>query len=49
MTLNNPLSILSAKILGVGVELNIEHTDGTWTLCFIAEAIAWSYRKEWSK
>lgn len=49
MKINNPLVLLSAKLLGLGVELSVEHTDGVCKLCFVIEAVAWSYCKEWSK
>lgn len=47
LSLNNPLVLVSAKILGVGIELRVEHVDGVKKLCFQVDAIAWSYCKEW--
>jgi hypothetical protein len=49
LTLNNPLVLVSAKLLGVGVELRVEHVDDVWHLCLDIEAIAWSYCKAWGK
>ncbi len=47
LSLNNPLVLVSAKILGVGIELRVEHVDGVKKLCFQVDVIAWSYCKEW--
>jgi hypothetical protein len=47
LTLNNPLVLVSAKVLGVGIELRLEHVDGVRKICFQVDAIAWSYCKEW--
>lgn len=49
LELNNPLVLLSGKLLGVGVELSVAHVDNVWSLCFEAEAVAWRYCKEWSR
>lgn len=48
ITINNPLVLFAGKLLGVGIELRIDHVDGVYTLCFEAQAIAWKYCKEWS-
>jgi hypothetical protein len=46
--LNNPLPLLSAKILGFGIELVYEHHDDSRDkLCLTIEAIAWKYCKVW--
>jgi hypothetical protein len=47
--LNNPLVLFAGKLLGIGVEVRFEHTDGTKKLCFEVEVVAWSYCKEWSR
>lgn len=49
LKLNNPLVLVSAKLLGVGVELNFVRVDGAYKLCLGIEAVAWSYCKEWSR
>jgi len=47
MKMNNPLPILSAKVLSIGFDVNVEHADGTVKLCVSAEAVAWTWCKEW--
>lgn len=47
INLNNPLVLFSVKLLGIGIEISIEHVDGVYKLCAYAEAIAWSYCKKW--
>lgn len=49
ITLNNPLVIFAGKLLGVGVELRLDHVDGVWKLCFELQVIAWAYCKEWRR
>ncbi len=47
LTLNNPLVLISAKLLGVGISLDLEKEDGKCKLCFHVEAVAWSWCKVW--
>lgn len=47
MTLNNPLVLISAKILGVGIEIRFENVGGVKKLCLQIDAITWSYCKGW--
>ena len=47
MTLNNPLVLIAAKVLGVGFEIRFENTDGVRKLCIQVDAVAWSYCKDW--
>ena len=42
MTLNNPLPLLSAKILGVGIEVTVERVDDKTRFCVTVEAIVWT-------
>jgi hypothetical protein len=49
MTLNNPLSLLSAKILGVGVEIVVENVDGKVHLCVTINAVVWEKCWKWPK
>lgn len=49
MELNNPLVLIAIKMLGIGVEVRVEHTTKEWKLCFEVEAVVWAYRKEWSR
>lgn len=48
LTLNNPLVLISAKLLGIGIQITFDHVDGIYNLCFEAEAVAWKYCKEWT-
>jgi hypothetical protein len=40
--LNNPLPILSAKLLGVGIEITVEREDEITQFCIKVEAIVWT-------
>ncbi len=46
--INNPLPILSAKFLGVGVEIIYEHYDeGGGAFCVAVEAVMFKWCKKW--
>ena len=47
MTLNNPLSVLSAKILGVGIEIFVENIDGKVHVCATVNAVVWERCWKW--
>ena len=47
LTLNNPLALVSAKILGVGVDLTVVREDEKYKLCLQVEAVTWSWCKVW--
>ena len=47
ITLNNPLVLIGGAVLGFGFSLHLDRVDGTTKLCFMVEAVAWSYCKEW--
>lgn len=45
MTLNNPLDLLSVKLLGIGLEVCIVTVDETRTIDLTIETVVWS--KKW--
>ena len=45
MTLNNPLDLLSLKLLGIGVEVCVVTVDEKRTVDLTIETIVWS--KKW--
>ncbi len=49
MKLNNPLVLVSAKVLGVGIEIYVERVDDMTMLCVVVEAVIWSKCWSWGK
>ena len=49
MKLNNPFVLLSAKIVGIGVNLEYMRTDAAHNLCLEVEAVAWRWCREWQR
>jgi hypothetical protein len=43
--INEPLPLLSAKLLGVGIEIEYRHSEKS--LCLTIEAIAFKWCKTW--
>ncbi len=49
MNLNIPLVFVSAKVLGVGIEIYVERVDDMTMLCVVVEAVIWSKCWSWGK
>lgn len=47
--LTNPFPVVSAKILGVGVDIVIENTDTGINLCVTIDAVVWSRCWKWQR
>ena len=47
INLNNPLVIISAKVLGIGLSLDLVREEKKYTLCLSVEAVTWSWCKVW--
>lgn len=47
MKLNDPLALVSLKLIGVGFDISLEKVAGIWHLCLTIDALAWS--KCWMK
>lgn len=48
MNLNNPLSLVSLKVAGIGAELTLEKTSNSArSIVLDAELVFWSWSKAW--